>query len=108
MKASELLKAALAKLGPNGEHWVKKHYAVDNKGHIVSERNPYAVCWCSAGALNAVGKSYSPVWVEAMRALERGMGGVQIVRFNDRSNRKFPSVRRAFERAIHELEGVGA
>ena len=56
MTPKEILQAALAKLGPNGEVWVQHEYAYDVEGCPCDYfgYDSRAVCWCGIGAIQAV------------------------------------------------------
>lgn len=113
MRASTILKRALAKLGPNGEHWIKRSCALDARGKAVWPDDPGATRWCSTGALIAVQQETQrgkACWDMALHHLELEMGGGRrcgsIVQFNDDRRRGFVSIRKAFEAAIAGLKAM--
>lgn len=115
MKVSELLKAALAKLGPNGEHWTQGKYAKRADGTATSNVTE-AVCFCGLGALRAVAFGQieigptQPVgdYVVAKELLTdevgRASGWYDYPAYNDQPYRTFPTIRKVFNNAIALVE----
>jgi hypothetical protein len=89
LPASEVLRLALEKLGPNGEHWIKGAY---KRGET----------YCARGAV-----FYSVDEASSVTApcgyLTRAVAASDLLPFenwNDAPERTFPEVKAAFEKAI--------
>ncbi len=105
MKPSELLTKAKAVIA-DPKHWAQGQYAKDAKGYSTGPAEPYAVCWCSLGALEKVAyeeedlPTYSDTRLAAMRYLAEVSAecGYSITDFNDNSSHE--AVMRAWDKAI--------
>jgi hypothetical protein len=114
MKSVEILKAALKKFGPRGEHWIQGSYAEDDYGRQVSDvSGPEAVCWCSVGVLRSVAGPGCRGINKAIGALVVAIEGRKcrrnrgvVTSFNDNPDTTFKDVRRVFRGAIRSLEAA--
>lgn len=101
----EILEASLETLGPNGEHWCKGSYAQDTHNLPVPTKDPRAIKFCAVGAVLRQESSFN---YSKMRSAEHYLlmsvatesSWRSVADFNDHNLRKFPSVKRAFEKAI--------
>ena len=104
---AQILRDALALLGPNGEHWGKGWFALANDGGPVALSDPQACRYCGIGAVRKIGISRSdatrePELLLHQCASERGFDFFEEI--NDRSGTTFADVRRVFECAIKKAE----
>jgi hypothetical protein len=98
MKTSEVLRAALEKLGPNGENWAKGTFL---RTRWFGLRQP---SHCAIGAMIAVHKFWWPAADTFRAALcEMGFHGTPAM-FNDAPERTFSDVKAAFLKAISLAE----
>lgn len=104
MKPSTVLLRALAKLGPNGEHWAQGSFAKSADGRCVGTRSPDATCWCASGATMVVSDCLSAS--VARTYLAEAMDNA-IPRFNDDKRRRFVSIHKAFLKAIRLAKDAG-
>ncbi len=93
----ETLKAA-RELISVPERWTQGESARGKTGRKVDFRGPYAVCWCSSGAVYKIG---GPCTSMANRYMDRATGG-DYVTFND--THTHPEVLAAFDKAIELAE----
>jgi hypothetical protein len=96
LKPSVILRNALSLFGPNGEHWA--HGPGDRK-----------TCWCAGEAIiesSGGERIVSAVRDEALGYISEVISPkwVMLMDWNDHPQRKFPSIRRAFRRAIRLAE----
>lgn len=96
MKPSEALRKGLAKLGPNGEHWIQRDWARDARGTAVWPTDSRACSFCSGGALKSVvGGNFDA----SLKFLQSAVDG-SVAYFNDRTESTFPEIKAMFEKAI--------
>jgi len=96
MKASEILKAGLERLGPNGEHWAGG-----------GQKNNDIYCECMTTVLNNVGEDE----LEALDVFKRIFSTDRLApiwAWNDNPKRKFPEVKAKFLEAIALAENQEA
>lgn len=96
MKPSEYLRKGLAKLGPNGEHWIQGDFAQDASGNLVFSGSRTAHCFCSMGAVQAV----NPNCIHEERFLRIAVGGGSVTDYNDTPETTFEDVKAKFLEAI--------
>ena len=98
MNTKEILIAARAKI-QDSAHWTQGAMARDSSGEAINSKNPYAVCWCSTGAIVAV----TPDQVKPQKVfLTLGNFTVRkIETFNDSSTHE--EVLEVFDKAIASL-----
>lgn len=114
-KPSEVLREALALLGPNGERWIKHAYFDAYADDSLESGGPAlgrsGCSTCATGAICMV-EGRPPMLVEdfpggAWSYLSAACDGAPIIHFNDEAA-GFPEVRAAFERAIALAEKAEA
>ncbi len=87
LKASDILKKALDKFGPNGEHWGQHAY---QHGH------GRTATYCALGAIWKASRDSDKGAAEFLSRVIRG----GVTAWNDRQGRKFADVRAKFKEAI--------
>lgn len=102
----EILTAAKARID-TPKTWTKRAGARDTAGNIVDSYDPTAVCYCSVGAIYAVGDYSYGQRVRALSLLGRATGpliGDGVVVWNDAPTRTHAEVMAAFTKAIKLAE----
>ena len=105
-----VLRAALARLGDNGEHWTRNSLARTADGSGCSVSSPDAASWCAWGAVLA---SYIAVQVkapgtvldglsDAMLDVAKAAGYDNIIEYNDDDEQPFQAIRDAIADAAGE------
>lgn len=103
MKSSEVLKAALALLGPNGENWCKEAFARNERQHPVMVESPTACKFCAMSACEKIaGNTFQDLFLYDAANI---MGYEDIAKLND--TEPFAAVVQAFELAIDLAESAG-
>jgi hypothetical protein len=98
LPASEVLRLALEKLGPNGENWIKGALYTAADGFVDCDVTE-AANFCSLGAIEAA--SGTTDIRKAEKYLSSAIHGWSWVdNWNDAEERTFPEVKAAFEKAI--------
>lgn len=104
---AQALRAALRRLGPNGERWIKERQGIDENG-VPTVPGLQPTCkFCAAGAIYSV-TDYGPTMIHdrafdfLLEARPTGSKkrGDGITDFNDATRRTFPQIKSWFERAI--------
>ena len=87
--------------------WTKGYYAKDAEGYDIEATNPFAVCWCLAGALMKITKHIDLYDIgeiaamdEAERLLMDATGGIGMTLFNDDHRRTHGDVVCVLEKAL--------
>lgn len=95
MRISEILSAALEKLGPNGEYWIKRSYKKEQKDGSYK--------YCMLGSIEAIEEAHYTDRGRARAFLGKhlpiGRRG-RIPAYNDASSRKFPQIKETMCKAI--------
>ena len=104
MKASEVLKKALAKIE---QGWVQGVFARDKDGKPTDYASDEACVWCASGAIKAVngGVFLDAAAVFLERVIPRGY--VDVPDWNDAPERTQAEVIEAFKKAIALAEAEG-
>ena len=88
--------------------WTTWAMARDSKGHVVSHRDPKAVCWCLLGAIRAVENS-SLYWDSILSILNRYMvsqyKNSSHILWNDIPGRTKEHVLNLLDLCIYDLRG---
>jgi hypothetical protein len=96
---ADVLERAADLIEPEGA-WTQGAYARDAKGRkFITGRAEGMVCFCAIGAIDHVTNAITPLWKDALTALQQVLPESRIGAWNDAPERTQPEVVAALRRA---------